>query len=149
MKSVANDLDSPPIVIRGDHKRLLLLLLAAALFVTMGILTLRDGSAPFWETASITGFFTVCAASIALQLIRPPMLKLDPSGITWRTVFRTRTWRWSEISLFWVRSKMVVLQLADRESSLMNGRGLGPSWDLCPEDLAALLNQARDRWRAS
>ena len=147
--SEAYDLNSPPIMIRGDRKRLLLLLLAAALFVTIGVLTLSDGSAPFWETALITGFSTVCAASIALQLFHPPMLKLDPSGITWRTVFRTRTWRWSEISLFWVRSKMVVLQLADREKSLMNGRSLGPSWDLCPEDLAALLNQARDRWHTS
>jgi uncharacterized membrane protein YhaH (DUF805 family) len=107
-------------------------------------------------------FFGLCGVFALWTLIAPPQLEIGPSGISQRVLWRTSRFAWTDIYDF--RPATVGLSrktvgfdylkpnpgrdgLRKLNSSIAGVQGvLQSGWDVDPATLAALLNQARERW---
>lgn len=156
MPAVEGSLDDPPIVLRQD--RLKLSLMCLAFLVVGGLLLLvpvRTYSA--WHLIFL-GFLGLGAVMSALMAISPTTLILDPRGLVWRTAFRTFDHPWSDFAGFRVSPRrglwtVVKVELSDafRAKSrwrflLKGGVELGSFWELPPQRIVDVLNEARARW---
>jgi hypothetical protein len=161
--SVQGSLDQPPIVIWASKGFTLLMLLIAIVFVAIGIMVLRDPKEDHtWAYVGII-LFGAGIPIFVLRLVRPDELILGPEGITWRGIFRTARFQWSDVQNFRpyspapkTASKHVGFdftdsmrggQLRHAAKALVGVEGsLGGGWELSAAKLAELLNQARARW---
>jgi hypothetical protein len=158
-------LDDPPIMIRSSRWKAALFLLIATGFVAISIWMLSDPKANRWMAWLGIIFFGFGIPVFGLRVIRPDVLMLAPDGITWRSVFRTARWRWTELQNFHPysptggASKHVGFELTNSTQGRDGGlRGaaraltggvegsLGDGWELSASELADLLNRARARW---
>ncbi len=154
-------LDNPPIVLRAARAKSLARLggsvALAALFLSMaGRTPLPDPL--LWFGAVV---FVLAAIYAVWQLFRPSTLTLSPEGLRYTTIWKTHAIAWRDIAGFRpARVRSVVLTgfdyspLYQRNAAVrrFNTTALGvdaalpPGWELDPEPLCALLNQARERW---
>jgi hypothetical protein len=163
--TMQGSLDQPPIVIRSSQKTSLWMLLASIVFVAGGVLIARDPTQnPVMGYLGIA-FFGAGIPLFAYRLIRPDVLTVAPDGITWRTPFRTASWRWDDVRNFRpyapggrTISKHLGFDFTDdyhlhskglrRTAKTLTGveGSLGGGWELSAADLADLLTTARTRW---
>ncbi len=154
-------LDNPPIVLRAARAKSLArfggsLALAALCLSMVGRGQLPDGL--LWFGAA---FFGLAAIYSAWLLFRPSTLTLSPEGVRYTTIWKTHTIAWRDIAGFRpARVRSAVLTgfdyspLYQRNAAVrrFNTTALGidaalpPGWELDPEPLCALLNQAREHW---
>jgi len=152
-------LDAPPIVIVGSRRQTVLLLLAAALFGFLGYQQLHDPASDAYDLTIGWGgiaLFALAGGSCVLKLLAPARLELAPAGLTTWTLLGRKVHRsWADVSPFVLGPYQLVLfdEAADVSISaqfnrlLMGyGRGIGGGWDLTAEELAEVLNDARDKW---
>lgn len=95
--------------------------------------------------AAIFGAFGIATVvGSVIGLVRPARLVLEPSGLTHESVFRSRRWSWSETGAFRVEddegSKSISFELGAKP------QGLPAGWTAPPDEVCALLNEARARW---
>lgn len=82
----------------------------------------------FFISFSILSFFTF----VLMLFMRLPKLILDSYGVHFKTIFRTRTWRWSEVGPFSVHyvsagrggSSLVLCAYTDENYDLMAAHGI-------------------------
>ena len=154
-------LDIPPVVLRGDRRRALLLVLGAALFVALGLMV---RSAPATSVVSwlAVGFFGLCGLVGVARLIVPPRLEIGPSGLVQKVLWRTSIFAWKDVYNFrpipiGLTNKAVGFDylnmpprrraLSSLNTAISGSQGcLQIGWEVGPEDLSDLLNLARERW---
>jgi hypothetical protein len=152
-------LDAPPIVIVGSRRQTVLLLLGAALLGFFGYQQLHDPSSDAYDrTIGWVGMvlFTLAGGSCVLKLLAPARLELAPAGFTTWTLFGRKVHRsWANVSPFALGPYQLVLFDEVADTSILAhfnrllmgyGRGIGGGWDLTAEELAKVLNDARDQW---
>ena len=91
-------------VLRPRKLKWILVLLASAGFVAIGLAMLRDPDVqPRFMVYLTIGFFGLCGFAALLQLIPgSSLLRLTPDGLTIRAMWRETTYRWSDIERFGV-----------------------------------------------
>ena len=156
MPAVEGSLDDPPIVLRQDRLKLSLMFLAVAAVTSLLLL-------PPWGPNSTgrlvaLGFFGLCSAISGLMAVRPSLLILDPHGLIWCQTFRTFEYPWSAFTRFYVLSRprrftAVVGEFTHEgppkpgwRRFLTGSLELGSLWELPPQRVADVLNEARARW---
>jgi len=143
------------------------MLLVCILFAGMAIATLRDPAqqSPSWIAYVGAAFFGVGIPIFAARFLRPDTLEVGPSGLVWRNLFRSTSFRWHDVRDFRpyrptskIRSPHIGFDFADDYKPEERGSravvrqltgvagSLGGGWELDAADLANLLNAARARW---
>lgn len=156
MAAVEGSFDSPPIVMRKDRPKLTLTGLAfLAVFGLLLLIPVRSYSA--WHLF-ILGLLALGAVLAGVGAMFPATLILDPSGLVFRTAFRTIEHPWSHFAGFrWYRRRgLLSVVLADFSDVLRPKRGwrrflfgpleLGSAWELPASRVVDVLNEARARW---
>jgi uncharacterized membrane protein YhaH (DUF805 family) len=157
---VEGSLENPPIVIMANRAQATWLVVGSAVLLAMGGVGLVKG----FNAGSAFGlvFFGLTGAIGLWNLIAPPRLEFGPSGITQRVLWRTSRFAWADIYDFrpatvGLARKVVGFDylkpnpkrdgLRRLNSSIAGVQGVFQSgWEIDPITLAALLNQARERW---
>lgn len=140
-------LETPPIVIHGDVGRSALIGVAAGALVAIAIARVGAGQVDVLTLVGLLGFGAFAAFGL-MGIVRPARLVIDPSSLAVTWLGATRRYNWGEVSNF--EPVPLGLWLTRLSFSLTRGRGgaayLWGSWEIRPAHLAALLNQARERW---
>ncbi len=154
-------LDQPPVVVQGSRTRAIWLLIASAVFVSAGLFLWTPDAAAIMRLFSI-GFFSLCGLVGLGMLITPARLVIGPSGLTQTVLWRTSRFAWTDIYNFRsvslsltnkavgfdylaLRPKRAALRRLNFAFAGVQG-SLQPGWEIDPETLANLLNEARERW---
>jgi len=127
----------------------------------LGLISL-ESTGPSLASVFSFGFFGLCGLVGLGLLIAPPRLEITPSGLTQKVLWRTTKFAWTDIYNFrpaglGLANKTVGFDyLTERpkgrglkrlNSALTGGQGaLQPGWEIPPQNLANLLNEARERW---
>jgi len=96
-------------VLRPSKRTWILVLLISAAFVAIGVLILRgplSSSDRSWAWASSAFFGLGIVISIAQLVPGSSFLRLTPTGITIRTMWRSTFYRWSDIERFGVTRRV-------------------------------------------
>jgi|SRR5215471_10635555 len=165
-------LDSPPVVILTSRAKAALIAAIAGLFVAIFVEALTSGDIArmswfkqFWMYAGLI-LFGLGLPLMLFRLIRPDRIILSPDGIRWLSTLRRQNWRWGELQHF--RPYKVTrfsshvgfnfteeykrLKTMRQVSSFLSGGvegSFGGGWELSPRQMAALLNDAKQRWDLS
>jgi hypothetical protein len=162
--TMQGSLTQPSIVIRSSQMTPLLMLLAAIPLVAGSVLAARDPThSPMMGYLGIA-LFGACIPLAVCRLVRPDVLTVAPDGITWRSLFRTISWRWDDVQNFrpYAPTSRTIAKhlgfdftdsyrvhgeaLRYTARALTGGEGsVGGGWELSAADLADLLNTARAR----
>ncbi len=146
-------LNRPPIVIRTQRWRAVLHLAAVALLgALMSPLARTDWRANGLAWCLIVLFGILTAASL-WELAWPGRLVIGPEGFELRDLWRRRRWSWREARHFRPASnrfyRFVGFDQVKGAGACRDAGDLVQDWELPPQALAALLNEARDRWHAA
>jgi hypothetical protein len=161
--------DEPPIALRQSRLKLILrfgLWLAFAFALVPALATHRQDpliyglfvsktviSAMFYAALFL---FTAIAAVTASMLVSPAVLVLDPHGFTYASLWGARRLSWNDVDGFHVggpsaSQQMVFYNLSQRylsdharEDSPLGS--FGRSWPISAQELAFLLNNAKEKW---
>lgn len=160
-------LDSPPVIVRSSQRTTLWMLLVSILFTGASITMLREPAkqSQLWIDYACAVFFGLGIPIFSARLFRPDTLFIGPSGLVWRSVFRSMSLRWHDVRNFrpyrptaLVRSAHIGFDFADDYKPEQHGsRGVvrqltsvegsfGGGWELDAAELAKLLNGARAKW---
>ncbi len=146
------------LTLRPKRLKYFLFLLVSAAFAGVGVLMVRGGDRVGW--AEIALFGSGAVVFCILLLPGSAYLKLDADGFTFCSLFRSHRLRWSEVDSFGVADIGVRQMVAFNFSPLHRGQermrkissaiagyegALPDTYGRSAEDLAALLNQWRDR----
>ena len=152
-------LESPPIVVRASRLRTLLSL--ALLVAAVGYLIVRLGET--WSDDEHAEVFMLLGGAVItlflLDVLRPSRLVLDWRGLSQSRLWRTRRWSWDEVTEFRVLSKAGGrcvgfdysvgrgdMRFEGQDSPLGADATLNGGWEMGPQRLARLLNEAKVRW---
>jgi hypothetical protein len=157
-------LDQPPVVVTVSRGRWVRLAIGAVVLVAMGFYLLSQPGNPGAAILCIGAFGFGLAVGLVM-LISPPRLEVGPSGVAQTVFWRTRRFAWSEIDNF--RTAVIGLNgrvvgfdylttspkgaaLRKLNASIAGVQGVfQPGWEIAPQKLADLLNEARARWVAT
>jgi len=148
-----------------------LILLASLAFVAVGVLMLRDPSAAddrIWAYLSVVFFGLVAIVSVIQFVPNSSYLRLTSEGLTVRSMWRERSYRWADIERFGVaevglrgrRQKMVGLNfvatyprsagiqtLSGWSQGLTGFEGALPdNYGRAHADLASYLNALKEKY---
>lgn len=152
-------LDQPPLIIRRSRAKSLLMLFACAAFAGFGLLTWRATDS--WLVKAGVVMFGLGCPLFAWELIRQDRLVISPKGLDWLGPWKKRTYSWNDLSEFSIYSirgaKMIGFSRAGLRgmgsivgrlnTALTGASGALPGlWEIEPEKVADILNQARSRW---
>jgi hypothetical protein len=157
------DLNLPPIVIRKSRAKSLLMIAVSAGFCALLFWTWKSNptQSSSWIILSGLVMFALGCPLFAWEVIRPEQLTLSPAGLQWRSLRKTLTYKWdqlSEFSVFSIRgSKLIGFSVTGTgaNTSLLgrfnvaltgNSAALPGLWEIKPEELADILNSARAKW---
>ncbi len=156
-------LDSPPIVIRADRGKSLLLAAGSLAFVALdlGLPPPAHHGASFGHYAGAV-FFSLGLIVGVWQLVAPARLELAPGGFSWTVLGRSHSQKWDDVKVFQtftVRfSRSVGWNYAEsyphRAAALRKlnvglvglEAGLPGGWEVGPDELVKLLSAAQSRW---
>jgi hypothetical protein len=163
-------LDNSPVIVRSSQRTALWMLVVCILFVGVFILMLRDPAEQSNSLIAYAGaaFFGLGIPVFAARLLRPDTLEIGPSGLVWRSLFRSTSFRWRDVRNFRpyrptarVRSPHIGFEFADdyqperrgsreavRQFTGVEG-SLGGGWEIDAAELVDLLNAAQARWASS
>jgi hypothetical protein len=159
---VQTDLDGGPVVVRKSRIKSVQMILVSVGFC--GLLAWDAQTSPTtpWYIWPGIVLFGLGGLMFAWQLVRPEQLIISQAGLEWRSLSKTMTYRWdqlSEFSVFSIRgAKMIGFSTPAQSAPArwlgqFNAEMIGHSaalpglWEMKPEALADLLNAARTRWR--
>jgi hypothetical protein len=156
------DLNLPPILVRKSRAKSAFLAAVLAAFAVGCFLVWRDNPAKPGVVLILPGvaLFGLGFPVVAWQAIRPDQLSLSPAGLVYRSIRKTLTYTWDQLSEFSVYSirgtKMIGFdvigtgtpsKLAGVNTALTDMNAALPGlWEIEPEQLAELLNSARAKW---
>ena len=157
------DLNLPPIVIRKSRAKSLLMIVVSAAFAVALFLTWRENQNRTSDWVILLGLvmFALGVPLFAWETIRPEQLSLSPAGLEWRSIRKTLTYPWdqlSEFSVYSIRgSKVIGFSVTDagappnllaRINTAFTGMSaaLPGLWEIEPEKVAEILNSARSKW---
>jgi uncharacterized membrane protein YhaH (DUF805 family) len=126
------------------------------------IASLRDATDPVFMPFLCIGFCCLCGMVGLAMLIAPSRLEIGPSGIVQKVLWRTTRMAWTDVYNF----RPAVIGLANKavgfdylterpkggalrglNTALAGVQGsLQPGWEINPQALASMLNEARERW---
>jgi uncharacterized membrane protein YhaH (DUF805 family) len=154
-------LDQPPIVVRATRARAIWLVIGSAIFVAIGIFLWSPTDSAVARLFCI-GFFGLCGIIGLGILIAPPRLEIGPSGLTQTALWRTNKFAWTDVHNFrptiigltnkvvgfdYLTTRQKGAALRGLNTALAGVQGsLQPGWEIAPQALANLLNDARERW---
>jgi len=154
-------LDAPPLILRKSRAKSLGMLALCATFVALLVWTAQVD--PDHDRALAIGGAVFSGLGLPLfgwELYRPDRLTLGPDGLAWTGPWRTRRYRWTDLSAFSVLrirgSALIGFSelnrpkanwLAALNKGLLGQEGGFPGlWEIGPQEVCDLLNAARDRW---
>lgn len=157
-------MNNETLIFEGNRKKAVLLLLASAAFVSIGIFLIGKEDAKW--ILFIIGFFGLCLlVSIYMLIPGTIRLKIDRSGIEMKTLFKPMKLVWSDIDGFYVgkiqvglsSTKMIGIQFSDSYKKLKTGRKLSASltgmegalpnhFNKSAEELCEILNRYKQQW---
>ena len=154
-------LDAPPVIVRKSRAKSLGMLAVCAVFVA--ILAWSAQADPGHDKALSVGgavFFALGLPLFGWELYRPDRLTLGPDGLAWTGLWRTRRYRWTDLSAFSVMrirgSALIGFSQLDRPKAnwlaavnkgILGQEGAFPGlWEISAQEVCDLLNAARDRW---
>lgn len=83
------------------------------------------------------------------RLLRPDLLKLSNDGLEFRSLWRRRYWRWSQVRNFRLqrgRQPKIVFDIAGPAAAdWLAPTSISPNWPISPDRLIKILNTANDR----
>ena len=132
----------------ASHKKTILSLLCTAILTGLGLLllTLDGHSLAAWAVIIMFGFgFTPI---ILAGLFFPPVLNLTTEGFHIKTAFRSRMYRWSEVSELsskniragiWVKVKTIAFTFREKR------RVIGHMYTIDVHELSEIMNLFRER----
>ncbi len=150
------------LTLRPSRLRYLLFITFFAGFVAGGALMVRAGNPKGWAAILLFGVLMVVCCMLLLP--GSTYLKLDPTGFTICSLFRVHSIRWYEVDSFEAANgpkiNFVVINFSTfgqgqqfaRKLAVALGRHdvlLPDTYGLSAEDLAAVMNDWRERWAAS
>jgi hypothetical protein len=151
-------LDHPPAVVLQDRAKLLLRFFVFALLTALTVISTVLCSAlkeQIWALLSVSflapialGSFVAMLAS-GWSLARPASLSLDAQGLTYSAYWYVRTYPWKEIAEFVVSAPNRLRSPACTFVASHAGRrfaSFGGGWEMAPEDVVALLDEAKKKW---
>ena len=90
-------------VLRPRKKKWTLMLLLSVGFVVGGLMMLHDPHVDRFEGYLCVAFFGACAVAALVRFVPgSSFLRIDPEGLTVRTMWRNQSYRWSDIERFGV-----------------------------------------------
>jgi hypothetical protein len=144
-----------PVTLRSSRKKMLLMLVGSLMFVAAGFWMLDDH--PVSGYASII-FFGLCAVVFCINLFpNSSYLRLTREGFTMCSMFRCRSIEWRHVSHFGISriglKKLVgwdpshPVSSAGKATKAISGyvSALPDTYSLTPEELAELMNKAREQ----
>ena len=140
-------LDRPPIVLRRPKGSELYFLLAGVYAVLIGIGTSFIPLMLF-EAIAVGVVGGIVSLVGFIQVTRPTTLTLAPGGLGYVILGIRRSWAWKDISGFReerIRSGTVIA-FNVQKGGRMGVFAIPGFFQLKPTELAALLNDAKDRW---
>lgn len=101
----------PELCLRDSRQGLGRALLAALVFLAVGVLWLVGGS--FWPGLVVTAFFGAGLVAVVVALVHPGLLVLEPHGFTYRAASgRVLRQRWDDCGEFGVLSVRGVMMVS-------------------------------------
>jgi len=151
-------LDHPPVIISQHRLKLVLRFVVFAVLTVATVISTVLCSAltePVWALLCVTflapialGAFVAMLAS-TWTLVKPSTLTLDERGLTYAAYWYARFYRWSDIAEFFVSAPNRLRSPACQFTESRAGRrfaSFGGGWELAPEDVVALLDDAKAKW---
>jgi hypothetical protein len=157
------DLSQPPIIIGKSRAKSFLMVVVSAVFTFALFWVWQKNQAKTSDWLILAGLvmFAMGVPLFSWEIIRPEQLSLSPAGLEWRSIRKTLTFPWdqlSEFSVYSVRgSKLIGFsvtsggappKLLARINTALTGRSaaLPGLWEIEPEKVAEILNSARSKW---
>jgi len=155
------DLDQPPVVIRRSRAKAMLFVVVC---IALAVGSLLAPSGPDMRHALVgpVGLMLFTAGSLfyGAEAVRPDRLVLSPLGLRFDGLWKNWSYRWEEVSGFrvWLadgRAKVITFDIRHPHGTILDGLSRGVTeksasfiglWELSPEKLAKLLNEAHSRW---
>jgi uncharacterized membrane protein YhaH (DUF805 family) len=156
-------LAQPPIVLRGSRGRGVRLTMGSAVFLALAAFNFGVGGfSPALVPAA--ALFLLCGVLGAWMTIAPARLEISPAGIKQTVLWRTTRHGWDEVYNFrtaaigltrkavgfdYLKPRPKGAPLKALNAALFGLQGfLHIGWEIAPDKLADLLNQAREHWIA-
>jgi hypothetical protein len=157
------DFEAPPIIVLTSRWKAVALFLGCACFVGIAVFLIATDGGSF--ISYMTGGFFALGLPLAIWRLRvPARLEMSPQGLIWFTGKSDIIYSWHEFTSFraylvsgrsWTKhigydlapdsSKRSKYTSIGRKIAGVDG-GFGGGWELKPEAVAILLNQAKARW---
>jgi len=154
-------LERPPIVLRSKRTRGIGLVAVSVIFVAIALFQFATAK-PSLNAFLNLGLFGLTGLVGIWMLVAPYRLVIGPDGLTQTMLWRTMKFAWTDIYNFrpigiGLTNKMIGFDyLRDppkrRALRRLNAAFAGvqgalqPGWEIPPQDLANILNEARERW---
>jgi hypothetical protein len=156
-------MDDEVIVLTGNKKKAVLLLLGSAAFVAVGALSVANGKETGWWAV---GFFGLCLL-VSLYMLTPnaARLRIDKNGVEMKTFFKPMKLAWDDVNGFYVahmrtglaRTKLIGIEFSESYRKQRAGRqfasaltgvegGLPDHFNRPAEEVCELLNESKRRW---
>ncbi len=155
------NLDQPPIIVRANRARAIWLVIGSSIFVAIGVFLWGPTESAATRLFCI-GFFGLCGVVGLGMLISPSRLEIGPSGLVQTVLWRNTKFEWADVynfrpAIIGLTNKAVGFDYLTERPKRAALRGLNtalagvqgslqPGWEVAPEALAGLLNDARERW---
>jgi hypothetical protein len=158
------NLDQPPLIITKSRRKIIGMLLLSVAITATGVWMWLDPRRHLsWVEGAGFLMFSLGCPLFGWQLFRPERLVICPIGLTWFGPWKAWSYRWDQLSEFSTYTvspasgaKLIGFSLtgdgprsvlAKLNTSITGMSGALPGlWEIPPEEVATLLNQARARW---
>ena len=141
--------DGGSTLVRSSFLKSIWQLFAAACVAAIGLFDFfavgRTFLSIFLSLLGVAAVFTTAA-----KIVKPDVLEITGQGLVWKTAFRVREFKWSEMSFFRVRPKPLVTfgqsVVFDWNPGVAKRAGmvdLGQGWEIDDAALCSLLETAR------
>lgn len=147
-------------IFRPNLRKTIAWLLVSAAFAVGGAWMVRSGQWFGWMAVAFFGLGVIVFTLLLLP--NSSYLRIAPDGLTVCSLFRSHSYRWSDVVSFAVRriatKQMVIVNFSERYRDFPRARRISArltgaegtvavsgSWDVSMEQLAALLNRYREQ----
>ena len=156
-------MDDEVIVLTGNKKQAVLLLLGSAAFVAIGIALVATGNKMGW--LCIIFFSLGILTSIFMLTPNATRLQIDKNGIEMKTFFKPVKIEWSDVNGFYVdhirtgysKTKVIGIEYSESYKKLRAGRQISSAltgmegalpnhFNRPAEEICEILNKSKQKW---
>jgi hypothetical protein len=156
-------MDDEVIVLTGNKSKAVLLLLASAAFVAVGIALVADGKDMGWGVIIFFGLGLL--TSIYMLTPNAIRLQIDKNGVEMKTLFKPMKLEWGDVNGFYVshlqtgysKTKLIGIEFSESYKKMRAGRqlssaltgmegGLPNHFNRSAEEICELLNKSKQKW---